>query len=530
MYAFVGTYFGRIAVIDISDPANPFEGGYIFDHKYEFTYAVLINEPVAYIGATSYPVFEGSIAVLDISTPIAPVEIGRVSSGELEDCYMMVQRGDYLYVAAGEFVVVDVSDPTNPIQVGHTMLKGGDWTANGSGVQLKGNYTFVSSSSGNCLSAIDISDPANPTEVDFIEDAVKLDNAGGVYIVGDYAFVCAREYLTVVDISNPLNLLIFNQLNSADFGRWGSIDIKGDYAYLVTTGGPPLYLSQLVIVNVSDPSNLSIESTLLLDYVDTDARSIEVKGDYAYIACDADFRIINISDPTSPSLVGSVVPQLPYLDNIEVSGNYLFATTSDGITVIDIATPSSPSIVTILTLDRIRDTRIHGGYLYCISSTIPLILAGTLSIIDISNPLTLSVVGSVTDAALGYGQGIDVVGNYAYIACDTANRLTIVDISVPTAPVVKGSVASGVALDGASLVRVHGNYAFVGMKWAAGTLTVVDVSNPLVPSIVTSIISDRFKWMDGMDCDGSYLYTTNTISPIGAMTITDIKSFNFIRS
>ncbi|AFW93265.1 tryptophan-rich domain-containing protein [Anabaena sp. 90] len=70
----------------------------------------------------------------------------------------------------------------------------------------------------------------------------------------------------------------------------------------------------------------------------------------------------------------------------------------------------------------------------------------------------------------GYAFGVQVVGNYAYVA-DSISGLQIIDISNPTTPTLKGNYdTSGNTLD----VQVVGNYAYVADD--NGGLKIIDVS------------------------------------------------------
>ncbi|MCW9681957.1 cadherin domain-containing protein, partial [Dolichospermum planctonicum UHCC 0167] len=78
-----------------------------------------------------------------------------------------------------------------------------------------------------------------------------------------------------------------------------------------------------------------------------------------------------------------------------------------------------------------------------------------LQIIDISNPTTPTRKGSYDTS--GWAFGVQVVGNYAYVA-DYDSGLQIIDISNPTTPTLKGNYnTSGYARG----VQVVGNYAYV---------------------------------------------------------------------
>ncbi|GCL41752.1 DUF4347 domain-containing protein [Dolichospermum planctonicum] len=75
----------------------------------------------------------------------------------------------------------------------------------------------------------------------------------------------------------------------------------------------------------------------------------------------------------------------------------------------------------------------------------------------------------------GSAWGVQVVGNYAYIA-DSLSGLQIIDISNPTTPTLKGNYNTSGSAWG---VQVVGNYAYIG-DFTSG-LQIIDISNPTTP-------------------------------------------------
>ena len=76
----------------------------------------------------------------------------------------------------------------------------------------------------------------------------------------------------------------------------------------------------------------------------------------------------------------------------------------------------------------------------------------------------------------GNAEGVEIVGNYAYVA-DGGGGLQIIDISNPAAPTLVGNYDTyGNAED----VEIVGNYAYV----ADGGLLIIDISNRTTPTFV----------------------------------------------
>ena len=135
---------------------------------------------------------------------------------------------------------------------------------------------------------------------------------------------------------------------------------------------------------------------------------------------------------------------------------------------------------TLANLAGARDVYISGNYAYVASNT-----ADSLTVIDISDPTTPTEVGTVTSANLDGARSVYVSGNYAYVASRDADSLTVIDISDPTTPTEVGTTGTLSNLDGVVGIYVSGNYAYV-TSFNAGSLTVIDVSDPTTPVEVVS--------------------------------------------
>jgi hypothetical protein len=124
---------------------------------------------------------------------------------------------------------------------------------------------------------------------------------------------------------------------------------------------------------------------------------------------------------------------------------------------------------------------------------------GSASAKAVVNPV---LSGSVADSAtLPGATAVAVAGHYAYVTDYYAGRLTAIDISNPSAPVIAGSSPPLNELLNASTVNIAGGYAFVASKNRNGpsgsesnddgtgnSLTILDIgSNPASPSILGSV-------------------------------------------
>ena len=132
----------------------------------------------------------------------------------------------------------------------------------------------------------------------------------------------------------------------------------------------------------------------------------------------------------------------------------------------------------------------------------------SLVILDISNPASPTIVGSVHDSTTMFGpHGVAVSGSYVYVAaqgclagqpCPNASvgdAFVVIDASDLSNPRIVASIRNAAlpapwmgtgALKHACSITIAGHYAYITASYT-GRLTTIDISNPLQPVIVSSI-------------------------------------------
>ncbi|MBF0245035.1 MAG: hypothetical protein HQL31_07155, partial [Planctomycetes bacterium] len=134
---------------------------------------------------------------------------------------------------------------------------------------------------------------------------------------------------------------------------------------------------------------------------------------------------IDISTPTTPDLKGTY--SVPYVQGVAISGQYAYIVGDQfGLQIIDISDPTQPSMVGAYETagDDAFSVTINGNYAYVGDG------GDGLQIIDITDPAHPTLAGSYDTSGFSYGVAIN--GNYAYVADDTAG-LQVIDISAPDA-------------------------------------------------------------------------------------------------
>jgi len=202
---------------------------------------------------------------------------------------------------------------------------------------------------------------------------------------------------------------------------------------------------------------------------------VVVRGDSAYVADgDSGLVIINTVDPESLYSVGrySTPGSLVYLT---AEGNNLFAAV-DGTGLIAYQIVDSSGITAIDTLDYEGNPKciaIDGSYAY-IANYLTFNEPTGLEIVDISNPINMSIQGSCSIP--GHAVSVAVDGEYAFVTSSDWG-IWVVDVRSPVDPMLIRSFDNyGYSHD----IAISGDVAYIaesGDKWREYGLRTVDICN-----------------------------------------------------
>ena len=222
-YAYVANNGGqRLGIIDVSRPAFPVlmsntsTGGGAVD--------VAVSGRYAYISNYGTP---GKFSVMDVSNPSNPFEVGSVSTTR---SYDLALSGRFAYVVdstnGNTLYVIDVADPKRPAIVATLQVGAGP-----SDVFVQGRYAFTTNFGADTMSIVDVSDPLNPY---LVTSTWAGDGPESVYVAGRYAYVQTgnEEALYVIDVKDANNpsLMVRKAVGGgADVGVW----VSGRYTYLL---------------------------------------------------------------------------------------------------------------------------------------------------------------------------------------------------------------------------------------------------------------------------------------------------------
>jgi len=407
---------------------------------------------------------------------------GRALFGPARSIHMSGERA--ALCAGGALLLLDMTDPSSPELLGHTLAYGLAVDA-----RLEGDYAYMLNTGGrHSLSVFDFSDPSNPVETGVID---SLHWAEDMEIVGGYAYV-ADDLLRIFDLSDPSEPQQVSELRLADLAT--RISVSDTCAYVVSVWG------KFSIVDIRNP----YDPFVLSQYVDTDIWDVYVDGNYAYLAAlGRGLLILDVSDKSSPVLVGSCeLPEPAFY--VCVSDGFAYITSDyEGLQIVNVSDPTSPEFIRSLTGD-VKDVYAAGGLLLVAGDS------GGLSILDVTDPANPVTIANYPTR--GYAHAVDMSGSLAFVAHGKAG-VKVVDVSDPFHPECVGTLETG--------RYVHSTFAsgnYVYFTESAGGLGVMDASDPTNPVLLGA--ADTPGSADGLWVVGDYAY----VADYRALRIFDVST------
>jgi len=303
--------------------------------------------------------------------------------------------GDYAYVinsthrvggrTSHYLSILNISDRTSPVLAGYC-----DATSNyPEDLVVNDNYAYIADYSG--LVIIDISDKNNP-------ERVGRDNTTGyatdVAVEGDYAYLLDTgdalgldgEGLIIYDITDKTKPERIGRENTTRYGP-GSLAVSEDYVYVNNNRG------EIAIIDCHDKTEPQISGDFSTG---GSANDIFVKDNTAYIIHGHDLFITDISDRTSPQVLGSCSKRIISFhepDSVVVSGNYAYLNGPfGGVVIMNIEDKTMPRVAGHYgAASYVRGAAVAGDYAY-VSVITPWDDGGDgwISIVELARMLSIS--------------------------------------------------------------------------------------------------------------------------------------------
>lgn len=435
-YIYVAADDSGMRVIDVSVPQNPHEVGAWIPPAGIYARDIIIEGNYAYIACGGGV---GRLYIVNISNPSNPYTVGYCDLPAIG--YGLTKIGNFVLVAVqtAGMTIIDVSSPSNPYIIGNCDTPYGAYKVSASynlacvadffsaqliditnpqypqiigfyntphasySVEVVGDYAYLTSGYSG-LRIINVSDVFHPYETGFFDPpgygGAMSTFVSDVAISGNYAFVALSDTF-VIDVSNPSTPQVIG-ICPALVAPEG-VTVKGNYAYVVD-------FYRLCIIDISTPSN-PVQVGFLAGFYWP--RRICVFENYAYVADrDSGVHIIDISIPTSPQRISRYNTPGSATD-VAIWNNYLFvADGSAGLRIIDVSIPTNPQEIGYYLLPRgiANDVDIIGSHAF---------VAGSHGVymLNIDNPSNPQLEGFYEIPSIGGGMtplmGIKVTEDYS---------------------------------------------------------------------------------------------------------------------
>ncbi|ARN75987.1 PKD domain-containing protein [Oceanicoccus sagamiensis] len=526
------------------------------------------DDQYAYMGSNS-------LRVLDLDN-------GNILSSTPVEFSAIAVSGSYAYVGNRDtdsadygFNVIDISDVTNPVLVGAIALPnspGGD-REHPRSIQIVGDVAYVLSSRVESVYSIDISDPEDPLLLDSI--ITPLNTANTIVAGQNVLAVVAWDKVVLIDTSTPADIAVISTVfSSGSSNSIGAALIDGDILYLATDLGlnvvdisvpaSPLTVStfnetgRIYTLSINDNKLYGNLGHSLVEFDTSDHDAIDIAAQYYSSAANtAEFIVRNqrafyerneglvVSDLNTlhkpqwseQSIVSSNSPYLA------VNDQWLVAVGHEGISTFDTATESLNSEednscfhLRVIAIKGNRlfilcdDSDIHfsirelvaddvsqqigeitlsdsgSAYDFVIEDDIVVMVgakspAAVLTLLDISadTPDRLSIFEIEDD----FFKSVAVQANTAYIVGSNQGKLYAVDISNPLSP----SLVSSVDIKGAT-ITLEGDYLYVAQDFGGRSngplLEVVNISDPAAMTVVGRLELAKSVYYGPKMYDASY--------------------------
>lgn len=590
-----GYGYENFAVIDISDPSTL---RFISKNNFKYGSSNLYNRGLSLDGRFAYVLGStgnnlGLLSVLDISsdplqvTPIC-LETLPVQSGNPNPYtgihHGMEARGIELTVACGDsgLKIFNVLDPQNPTELGSGLFCGPVH-----GLDAVSDSAFLADYTCG-LTSVNISDP---TILD--QSIIHCTNGGAryVFVSSQYAYICDFagnvQIIPIMPGEDVINPAIYSirPLNgetaphntpiSVTFSETVDPSTVSSNSFRVSADGqsitgdltiqndkvtfvPNDFYPANEIVNVSVTTeikdlagnplesefNSSFTSEFILSILNdidltNDAYSVFVQHDTLYIGDANGLRIYDVSDPLSPSLLGEL-NDLGTVQCIKVIGHYAYvakwggySNATNGLSIVDVSNPSSLTVVDSWAMggaDRVGffDLDVIGNYVCAVGPQ-----AGSgynFTLFDVSDPGNIVLVNGQR-LLNGYESvGVDVLGNTAYVFVSRGasnNRyhyLAAVDLTDPGNPTVigyKSIINVNVSLyENRHGIDVVGDYAY--MATSDSGVVVLNIADP-ENMIQVSRVSTGGKARD-VEIVGDSIYVADANSGLYGFDVSDPHS------
>lgn len=272
-------FFSQLHILDMADIYNPillYSDSVYADTVVKEINSIAIQNNLAYLACCN------GLVIMDISSPETPIVLSQLVTQEYLQEIIIHNNTAYVGTLDYSFLVFDVSDSENPVEIGRVDENIDDvW-----GLEIWNGYLLVASEdTGGKI--YDISNPSTPN---LLSTMLVLHNTttGDISAKNNVAYLSNPTYIYTYDISDIENPVQLDSLNMGGTGN--TIAIEEDYLYC-------LGCKELIVIDISESTNMKIVGIYPLPSTGAD---LYVKDKIVYISCQTSgIYVIQFTEPVS---------------------------------------------------------------------------------------------------------------------------------------------------------------------------------------------------------------------------------------
>ena len=441
-----------LMVLDITDPAQPDSIGF---YPLPGAVGIDIEANYAYISDTA----NMGLTILDITIPENPVFVSNYGTPGYGN--NVAFSNGYAFIADynNGLEIVDVIDPLNPVFKSQISTSG-----SAHDVKVEGNYAFVASDN---MDVIDISNLNSP----FIAQSFStMDNVRSLFLDGNYLFSSETSFLEILNVQAPSNTFLEGSLQRPYWLQ--EVKVNQNFAYLADMGEIYLIPGGLKIIDISDLENPFLRGEYEMDLWAM-PNNLDVKDNYVFMQDNIDwtstFTVIDVSNPDTPQFAGEYPSAAK---DIYAGDSLVYILDGDILKILNLQDPSNPSLEGSLTLsDNALRICVDSGYAFIAGDG-----AYSLWVVNVSDASNPQLISSLTTVC-NYARDIVVQGNLLYLVCD--QHFQIIDITDINNPEI---ICTYDDVTGSTGIWVTGDYLYI----AGYDLMKFDISDPETPVYLES--------------------------------------------
>lgn len=310
---------------------------------------------------------------------------------DIEDSLMYIV--DYYGIT-----IANISNPANPQILSRMQVHGTPKR-----VLVRNKTVFILEFFG--FTIIDASNPTNPNIASYYEFNIADEEGADITLSGNYLFLSSYQNIYAFDVSNIHNPTFVSTLFllTTNYGIHITKHPVQPYLYCAANGQE----RTLFVVNISNPSNMTITATISLDG-GTFFSSPEIVDSSLFVLETIKIHKFNISDPANPLLIYSRTPYTSHYSFVVKDTLFFAAHQQSKWVVYSVANDSAPIFLTQYLASEewgngFGITKLYDKYIFLINYGRGLYDAGwNIKIVDISNPLNASIIGVLNSPFAGF--------------------------------------------------------------------------------------------------------------------------------